>query len=102
MDNLVLSEEVLTSTADIITIYTEKQKQIVREYLSQIIALVPDWNDDETFSPLIEEINRLRNEVTIKMEMIETRYPSYFREKAASIAAFICNAVTLVNITMFT
>lgn len=87
MDNLTLNAEVLIATADIITVYTKKQKQIMRDYLSQITALIPDWNDDETFAPLIAEINRLKSEVTTKMEIIEATYPSYFRAKAESISA---------------
>lgn len=87
MDNLTLNAEVLTATADIITVYTNKQKQIMRDYLSKIIALIPNWNDDETFSPLISEINTLKNEVTTKMEIIEATYPSYFRSKAESISS---------------
>jgi len=87
MDNLTLNAEVLTATADIITVYTNKQKQIMRDYLSKIIALIPNWNDDETFSPLISEINKLKNEVTTKMEIIESTYPSYFRAKAESISS---------------
>ena len=87
IDEIQIDAEALNMTANIIAIYTKKQKDVMRDFLSKFTALIPNWNDDETFSPLINEINRLRNEVTTQMEIIEATYPSYFRAKAESITS---------------
>ena len=85
MDNIQLDAEVLLSTANIVSSYTRKQKQVMIDYLSNITSLISDWQDDDTFGPLITEINKLRKEVVEIMDTIDMRYVSYFRTKAEQI-----------------
>ena len=87
MKDLTIDHDILIATADIITAYTKRQKEVVQKYLSNFTSLVPNWSDDETFAPLITEINTLRKAVIDKMEIIEATYPSYFRNKAETISS---------------
>ena len=87
MDNLRLDPDVLRSVADVISVYTKKQRQTMRTYLSQITSLIPDWNDDKTLGALIKEINLLMRDVNDKMDAIESTYPTYFRMRADQISS---------------
>lgn len=85
MDNLELSPQALDTTATIIELYCKKQMSIMTEYLTLTSSLSSDWTDHETLGSLLEEINRLKNNVENIMSEILSVYPKFFREKAEQI-----------------
>lgn len=85
MDILILDEESLLIIAETITNYCVKQKELLDTYYSKIISLESEWNDDETFGSLIEEINTLRIKAHKYLDEINNIYPRYFRAKAQHI-----------------
>lgn len=87
MDNLQLDPNILLAVADIISAYTQKQRETMRTYLTKITSLIPEWNDDETLGTLIQEINLMLRQVNDKMDAIESTYPSYFRMRAEQISS---------------
>lgn len=84
MDNLILDAEVLRETADRICEYTRLQNEIMNEYVRNIGSLGNEWQDDRTFSSMIEEIMQLRAYIQIKMDGIKS-YADYFRQRAEMI-----------------
>ena len=87
MDNLLLDAEILFSTADIVDNYCAKQRETINMYYAQIMALESEWEDDETFGGIVEEIRRLRSQILAIIEQVYTTYPKYFRERAQQIIA---------------
>ena len=85
MDGFDLVPAVLESTAAIVEGYCNRQKSIMDDYLSSTSSLSSDWTDDQTLGPLLEEIKRMRNNVTTLMDEIRATYPRYFRDKAEQI-----------------
>ena len=85
MDVLNLDPAVLESTAAIVEGYFNRQKSIMDDYLSSTSSLSSDWTDDQTLGPLLEEIKRMKNNVTTLMDEIRATYPRYFRDKAEQI-----------------
>ena len=67
MDVLDLDPAVLESTAAIVEGYCNRQKSIMDDYLSSTSSLSSDWTDDQTLGPLLEEIKRMKNNVTTLM-----------------------------------
>lgn len=87
MDNLLLDAETLFSTADIVDNYCARQRETINVYYAQIMALESEWEDDETFGGIVEEIRRLRSQTLAIIEQVHTTYPKYFRERAQQIIA---------------
>lgn len=85
MDTLILNEESLFIIADTIANYCVKQKELIETYYSKIISLESEWDDDETFGSLMEEINILKNKAYRCLDEINNIYPRYFRAKAQHI-----------------
>ena len=85
MDVLDLDPAVLESTAAIVEGYCNRKKSIIDDYLSSTSSLSSDWTDDQTLGPLLEEIKRMKNNVTTLMDEIRATYPRYFRDKAEQI-----------------
>lgn len=87
MDNLLLDAETLFSTADIVDNYCARQRETINVYYAQIMTLEAEWEDDETFGGIVEEIIRLRSQTLAIIEQVRTTYPKYFRERAQQIIA---------------
>ena len=87
MDNLLLDAETLFSTADIVDDYCARQREAINVYYARIMALESEWEDDETFGGIVEEIRRLRSQTLAIIEQVHTTYPKYFRERAQQIIA---------------
>lgn len=85
MDELKLDPQVLENTASLIIIYCQKQKLIMDEYLRQISRLQGEWDDDQTFGKVIQEIRQLEKSVNDIMDMIRYKYPEYFKQLAQNI-----------------
>ena len=85
MDELKLDPQVLETTADLIVRYCFKQKSIMDEYLRQISILQSEWDDDQTFGKVIQEIRQLEKSVNDIMDMIRLKYPEYFKQLAENI-----------------
>lgn len=85
MDELKLDPQVLENTASLIIIYCQKQKLIMDEYLRQISRLQSEWDDDQTFGKVIQEIRQLEKSVNDIMDMIRYKYPEYFIQLAQNI-----------------
>lgn len=85
MDELKLDPQVLENTADLIVLYCLKQKSIMDEYLRQISRLQNEWDDDQTFGKVIQEIRQLQKSVNDIMDMIRYKYPQYFKQLAQNI-----------------
>lgn len=85
MDALYFDPEVLEATADIIEGYCARQKAIMDDYLKNMSALSSEWTDDQTLGTLLDEIVKMRLDVTAVMEEIRKDYPRFFREKAEQI-----------------
>lgn len=85
MGNLSLDAETLFLTADTVDNYCAKQREIINVYYAQIMALENEWQDDETFGGVVEEIRKLRTQVLAVIEEIYNTYPKYFRDKAQQI-----------------
>ena len=82
---LIFDPEVLLATADIIKGYCAKQREIMDDYFSKIMALKSEWSDDETFGSMVEEIRNLSRDFLDIIDEIESTYPEYFRSKAQLI-----------------
>jgi len=87
MDNLLLDAETLFSTADIVDNYCARQRETINVYYAQIMALESEWEDDETFGGIVEEIRRLISQTLAIIEQVYTTYPKYFRDRAQQIIA---------------
>ncbi len=85
MDNLTLDADSLFTIADVIEGYCAKQSETINVYYAQIMALEPEWRDDETFGEVAEEIRTLKNKVLSILKEIHSTYPQYFRSKAQQI-----------------
>lgn len=87
MDQMYLDSEVLRSIADIIDKYCRLQNSTVNDYLTKIYALSNEWQDDQTFSQLVDEIKSLANQCNHYFYEINTTYPPHFRRLADTIDA---------------
>ena len=85
MDELKLDPQVLENTADLIMLYCQKQKLIMDNYLREISILQSEWDDDQTFGKVIQEIRLLEKSVNDIMDMIRFKYPQYFKQLAQNI-----------------
>ena len=84
MDNMTLDPEVLKSVANTITIYTQRQKEIMNNFLRNVSNLGSEWQDDETFYSLIQEIMKLKSDFHAKMESVNV-YATIFKNRAEEI-----------------
>ena len=85
MDEFKLDPQVLESTADLIVQYCMKQRAVMDDYLQSVSALHLEWDDDETFGRVIQEIRTLHKSVGDVMDMIRFKYPQYFKQLAKNI-----------------
>jgi len=85
MDQLALNPEALDGTATIIELYCNKQRDTMGAYLSNVMTLSSEWNDDQTMGMLLQEIRQMKQSVESVMDEIRSQYPAYFRQKAEQI-----------------
>ena len=86
MQNILdLNPDVLDNVASVIENYIKQQNGLIEDYLSKMVNLQKEWNDDETIGKVLIEIRMIVN----VMEEIESEilkiYPKFFREKAQEI-----------------
>ena len=84
MGNLTLDAETLRTTADIISVYTLNQREVMLNYLKKIKALSNEWKDDETFTELFMVVTEIYSKVIATMEQVNAS-ATYFRAKAEQI-----------------
>lgn len=83
-DNLVLDAETLRATADIINNYAERQKETIDRFFCNVNSLGNEWQDDETFYSLIQEIAKLKSDICVKMDAVNA-CANVFRQRAEVI-----------------
>ena len=86
MQNILdLNPDVLDNVANIIENYIKMQNGLIEDYLSKMVNLQREWNDDETIGKVLAEIRM----IVKVMEEIEGEilrvYPKFFRDKAQEI-----------------
>ena len=82
--NIILDAETLRATADIISAYTLNQREVMLNYLKNIMELSNEWKDDETFSELFSAATDIHSKLVATMERVNES-AKYFRAKAEQI-----------------
>lgn len=83
-DKMKLDDKALDNISSYIKKYCMEQKEIIREYYSEIRYLEEYW-DGGNFDSLLDKVESLDNKTEDTMEEIGRQNISYFREKAEMI-----------------
>lgn len=86
-DDMILSSEVLRNLAQVITQYCYMQNEILDNFLTNMQALSSEWQDDETFSSMMEEIQLLTRQSKQYFGELYNTYPALFQKMADQIDA---------------
>ncbi len=85
--DLQFDADALDEIAGIISAYCGAQKMHLESYLGDVLACSDDWTDEQSFAPLLLEVEQVKNSALQTIEEIESEYPAYFRSKAEALRA---------------